>query len=252
MDDIAPALWRDIEEALHELNTKSERLRFLQDLVESGKADYITGHEIAKIYGKNTAEALKVITKERLPDGKMWFNIADRTVRPAMEMDFTYVADAAERIQETLNESAGIGLKAVKPVPNRYRIQDLIDKLTESDDFDDVSWLLDNPVKNYSESVMDDAVRQNASFQWRTGVRATVKRITDGSCCAWCSNLAGTYSYPDVPEDVYRRHENCTCLVAYNPGSGRYQNVHSRGWYDSEIEFQNDLKSRKEFDKSLG
>lgn len=45
--------------------------------------------------------------------------------------------------------------------------------------------------------------------------------------------MAGTYSYPDdVPEYIYRRHENCKCLVTYDPrdGSDRVQDVHSKKW----------------------
>lgn len=35
-----------------------------------------------------------------------------------------------------------------------------------------------------------------------------------------------------MPEDVFRRHERCRCLVTYDPadGSNRRQNVHTKKW----------------------
>ncbi|MDD6201372.1 MAG: hypothetical protein PUB13_00270 [Lachnospiraceae bacterium] len=55
-----------------------------------------------------------------------------------------------------------------------------------------------------------------------------------GGCCEWCRALAGTYSYPDVPKDVYRRHQRCRCIVEYYPGNGKRQNVHSKKWKNSD------------------
>ena len=55
-----------------------------------------------------------------------------------------------------------------------------------------------------------------------------------GGCCEWCRALAGTYSYPDVPKDVYRRHQRCRCTVDYYPGNGKIQNVHSKQWNTQE------------------
>ena len=53
--------------------------------------------------------------------------------------------------------------------------------------------------------------------------------------CKRCSSLAGVYEYPDVPEDVYRRHENCRCTVEYDPGDGKkLQNVHTKKWISKE------------------
>lgn len=53
---------------------------------------------------------------------------------------------------------------------------------------------------------------------------------TDGHGCAWCSKLAGVYTYPNVDRDVYRRHDNCTCTVDYQPGNGKRQDVWTKKW----------------------
>ncbi|MEG0292377.1 MAG: hypothetical protein RR495_06550 [Anaerovoracaceae bacterium] len=80
--------------------------------------------------------------------------------------------------------------------------------------------------------IVDDAVRINAEFHAKSGIRATVERIATGKPCEYCSKLEGRYTYPDVPEDVYRRHRSCRCIVSYFPGDGRRQNVHTKKWVD--------------------
>ncbi len=42
------------------------------------------------------------------------------------------------------------------------------------------------------------------------------------------------YRYPDeVPEDMCRRHDNCTCDVSYVSEKGR-QNVHTKQWMNEQ------------------
>lgn len=54
-----------------------------------------------------------------------------------------------------------------------------------------------------------------------------IVRTTDGHCCDWCANLAGTYEYGMEPKDVYRRHDNCGCQVTFISEKGA-QDVHSK------------------------
>ena len=58
-----------------------------------------------------------------------------------------------------------------------------------------------------------------------------IKRTGGFKCCKWCSSLYGIYKYPnEVPKDVYKRHENCTCTVEYIPSLSKRQNVHDKTW----------------------
>ena len=113
----------------------------------------------------------------------------------------------------------------------------------ENKSFDNVSWLLDAVVSNFCMSIVDDFVRENADFQYNAGMSPKIVRTTDGKCCKWCDKLAGTYDYEKVRNtgnDVFRRHRNCGCIVAYDPGDGRIQNAHSKEW-----------TTREEYDKLL-
>lgn len=116
----------------------------------------------------------------------------------------------------------------------------------ENKSFDNVAWLLDEVITNFCMSIVDDSVKNNADFHYKTGLRPKIIRITDGRCCEWCSKLAGSYDYEKVRNagnDVFRRHRNCGCIVAYDPDDGtkRIQNAHNKQW-TSEEDFEERIK----------
>lgn len=74
----------------------------------------------------------------------------------------------------------------------------------------------------------------NAKFRHNAGLSCYIERKDGHNCCKWCAGLAGKYKYPDeVPKDVYRRHDNCTCDVTYVSEKGR-QNVHTKQYWSRE------------------
>ena len=70
------------------------------------------------------------------------------------------------------------------------------------------------------------------NFQGRSGLTPKIFRKAERKCCDWCAQLAGEYDYPDVPDEVYQRHERCRCTVEYDPADGKRkrQNVHTKTW----------------------
>lgn len=141
-------------------------------------------------------------------------------------------------VQEQANEAARIGIKAQKADLNRDRIDGIVNRIS-SEPFDVVFWLLGAPIQNFMRSVVDDHVEENADFQYKSGLQPVIKRTTDGKCCKWCSERAGTYPYkPDMDRDVFRRHENCGCTVAYYPDvkSKERQDVRNKQWYETETD----------------
>ncbi|WP_455936806.1 hypothetical protein [Gemella morbillorum] len=137
------------------------------------------------------------------------------------------ITNKGKFVQESLNKQAKIGLATQIPDVNQSRIDGLVGRLI-SEDFEKSKWFLDSPIVNFSQAVVDDMVRKNAEFHFNVGMSPKIIREETGKCCKWCKNLAGTYSYPDVPKDVYRRHENCKCTVDYIPKKGVRQNVHTK------------------------
>ena len=122
-------------------------------------------------------------------------------------------------------------------------VDGLLNKVSTAKQFADVAWALDEPVRTFSRMVVDDTLKRNVDFQGKAGLRPRVIRTAESHCCKWCSALAGTYDYPRVPKDVYRRHERCRCRVEYDPGEGRRQNVWNKTWTEDEDARQ----ARREF-----
>ena len=232
--DIAPALLERI---------RADFLSLLGD--EAPAADtYAAAADYAERVGAALAEAFRRnLTADALPDGKLYWNIADRVVRPLLEEDHAKIADAAVAAQQALNRQAGIGIAPQRAVLDADRVNGLLNKLAEAERFEDVAWALNEPVRTFSRMAVDDALKANVDFQGRAGLRPRVVRIAESGCCKWCSSLAGTYDYPHVPKDVYRRHERCRCRVEYDPGEGRRQNVWNKTWTEEpEV-----LQVRREF-----
>lgn len=192
---------------------------------------YIGAAEYAEFVGAALSEAFGLnLSGKSLPDGRMYWNIADRTVRPMLEQGHNLVADAAAQVQQTMNEAAGIGLKAQAAPLNAELVDGILNKLSSAEQYDDVSWLLDEPVKTFVRCAVDDTLRKNVDFQGKAGLSPRIIRTAESHCCKWCSKLEGTYRYPDVPDDIYRRHNRCRCAVEYDPGGGKRQDVWSKKW----------------------
>lgn len=114
------------------------------------------------------------------------------------------------------------------------RIQGILNRASDAPKFSGVRWILgDGVLTNYMQSFVDDTMKRNAEFQSKAGVSPKIVRKSPTKCCPWCDALVGEYKYPDdVPDDVYKRHDNCNCIVEFYPGDGKKQDVWSKQWSD--------------------
>lgn len=231
MDDIVPELLDKIKADFFEQAEKSVELERLLLLVRSGKANFIDAHEFATKLGQILSEALQNnISGLILPDGKMHFNIASRILNETLGTNHKMVSTYAKQVQEILNKEAGIGLKSIQAPINQERINGLVNRLSYEEKFEDVSWILKEPIVNFNQNIVDNHIKVNADFHFKSGLKPKIVRTTDGNCCDWCSKLAGVYTYPGVNRDVFRRHDRCNCTVDYHPGDGKKQDVWSKRW----------------------
>ena len=123
------------------------------------------------------------------------------------------------------------------------RTQGILDRVS-SEKFSGVRWILgDGVITNYMQSFVDETMKRNAEFQSNAGVSPKIVRKSPTKCCPWCDALVGEYKYPDdVPDDVYKRHDNCNCIVEFYPGDGTKQDVWSKQWADQDEEILADRK----------
>lgn len=235
MEDIAPALYNKIKADFDARVSNDTQIQRILKRIEEGTATARDTQYYAIRIGKHAADAFKEnISSEVLPDGKMYYNIAERTVVPQLMENYEMVEGVAEAVQQQLNAEAGIGLNPVHVDVNQSRIDGIINRITAADVYDTVAWMLVEPVRNFTQSVADDFVRENVAFQSKAGLSPKITREVYGNCCAWCAALAGTYEYKKEPKDFYRKHEYCRCLIIYDPGKGKVQNSHTKEWFQSE------------------
>lgn len=230
--DIVPALLEAIQKDFDNGHATSKQIQQLLSLLAEDKATYLQANNYAVEVGKLLSKVLKnKVTADALPNGKMYFNIAEKLFNATLKNSYDLITDYSSKVQTKVNNDVGIRLKAQTPKLNQDRVDGLIKATANAKDFEEVSRLLGDPIVNFSQSVVDDTIKTNAEFQDKAGFKAKVKRIAVGKACKWCRNLEGIYDYPNVPADVYHRHENCRCMVDYFPNGkkSKYkQNVHSK------------------------
>lgn len=230
--DIVPELLEKIQRDFNKLFKQNKKLQQIKEMIDNGTATYKQANEYAIEVGEMLASVFEIhIKSEALPDGKMYFNIAERILNPTLSNNHKIVAQVSAEIQEHLNKSIGLGLKGIEPKINQFRIDSIINRIDAEEVFDDVSWILAEPVINFTQSVVDDTIKENVKFQGESGLYPKVIRIANYSdACDWCKEMEGTYKYPNVPDGIFGRHDRCRCTVEYDPGDARRQNVWTKEW----------------------
>lgn len=247
--DIVPELLEKIQQEFQNNTAKSKILKAKIQALKARKATHLDSNEFAVEVGKILADIFKnEISADNLPDGRMYYNIAKRLIDSNLKINYDLVSDYSTNVQDLLNKKSNISLKSMKPELNQDRIDGIINKISEYDDFEKGKWLLDEPVKNFTQSIVDDTIKTNADFQYKAGLTPKIIRKEVGNCCPWCKAVVGVYEYPDVPKDIYRRHQRCRCTVDYVPGNGKKQDVWSKKWKD--IDESDKIQERKELSET--
>lgn len=254
-EDIVPELLAKIKEDFQNGVDNNKTIESIAKMLKDGQATYKEANDYAIELGDILAKVLgDNITADILPDGRMYYNIAERIMNETLSKNHEMISDVTESVQNTLNEEAGIGIKAIRSELDQDRIDGIVNRLSTEEDFEEVKWLLDEPVKNFSQSIVDDSIKENADFQYKAGLSPKIIRRTSGKCCKWCDALAGTYDYETVKNtgnDVFRRHRFCRCTVEFDPRDGsKRKNVHTKqisgSTEDKEIRMKQYLKSIEE------
>ena len=225
--DIVPDLLESIQSDFENERLDSKKIQHLLKLLEENSAAYLEANDYAIEIGELLSKVLnRHITAEILPDGKMYFNIADRVLNETLKNNYELIADYAETVQAQLNKKAGISLKSQRPQLNQERIDSLVNKLASKDNFDFVKFVLLEPIVNFSQSIIDDAIEANVDFHAKVGMSPKIIRTAVGKACKWCKSLEGIHDYHSLKnKDVFRRHDRCRCTVDYLPGDGKVKNV---------------------------
>lgn len=236
--DIALELLVGMQHSFAELYCNDRKIIELLSKIESGAATHLDVQAYAARVGDLASTSmLSNLNTGVLPGGKLYYNIAERTILPTMQAGHDLINDAAVAVETELRRRAGIGIKPMQPGLDVDRVGAIINKACAAEQYADAAYVLDEPVKNTMQSAVDKFIQANAGQLQRLGMRPKITRRVVGSCCAWCAGLAGTYDYGDEPKpEFYQRHDSCRCAVIYDPGTGRVQNAHNRKWYASDAQ----------------
>lgn len=199
------------------------------DIQKEKPSNYKNAYKLAEKVGailqdETTADILKI-----LKDGRVDEKEADFILKKYMKEAHVLIAEFSKRTQDFINEKHGIDLPSFSVDFEENRAEGMATAVA-SDDFSKKQKELNEALLTSSKSVVDKTIKKNADHLYKNGVEAKVTRATNGKCCKWCSALAGTFTYPDVPKDVWRRHLYCKCTVEYVPNKKTRQKAHSKEW----------------------
>lgn len=254
--DIVPETLEQIQKDFQRRFQKDATVKRIYELIKQNAVDYEDANEFAIRLGEMLSESLKTfITVDTLPEGRMWYNIASRIMTPTLSTNHALISDVCYYAQKAVNDKAGISLKVIQPALNTNKIEGFVDKLSNAEDFESVQWMLEEPVVNYSQSVVDDSIRDNMEFHAKSGLSPKIVRKLGANetrtavrgktktkykiPCRWCESLAGVWNYLDMPDfvadNIFRRHEYCRCTVEYIDAEKK-QDVWTKRIYDLDRE----------------
>ena len=225
--DVSPELLQKVRSTFEKEYRSNIQIKELFKKIQSGSATYVEADDFAVEVGSILANAFgSNLSSAVLPDGKMYYNIAKAVIEPMMINNYDLVSSVAQQVQTNMNKAAGVGIKAIVPELNQDRVDGIINGISTADNFDSAKWRLGEPIVIFSQSIIIDSIRENAKFQYDAGLGPKIVRQSTGKCCDWCNQVVGSYEYPDVPKDVYKRHDYCRCKVDYVLARYR-RNVHN-------------------------
>ena len=114
---------------------------------------------------------------------------------------------------------------------------------------------IDEATVNLAQHEYDTFIEESVQRFSEAGIKSVIIRRQLTQCCEYCAKLAGIYQYAagEYPDDIFKRHENCRCLVTVKTEKGGYVNAWNKKEYatqrearierEKEIENQSLLKS---------
>ena len=113
MNDVAPAISEKVNKRFEYLISRDDKIKRSLDRLEKGTATFEDAYYYAQNIGYCLADAFSLISDDDLPDGRMYYNIAEKAVKPFLEHSAGMCEDYSAKVVKLLNEKAGLGLNPV-------------------------------------------------------------------------------------------------------------------------------------------
>ena len=201
-----------------------KRIAALLKKIAAGKGSFGDTMNYALISGELTGEQLAEVVLELTDD-------REELVRLLVHDRWEDINEQCAAVQTAFDEHNALHLATQKAAFPAERVMQIAHSLSDPTVSDDTIKRRARSVSNVVVSMHDDFIEANAKFRSGAGLQCFVTRVTDGSCCPWCTRLAGRYRYPeDIPDEIFRRHDNCGCTVTYENGRKRQDVWSKRTW----------------------
>lgn len=113
MNDVAPALYEKVNERFEYYLSRDDAIKKANAKLEKGTATFEDAYYFAQAMGNCLSDAFSLISDDMLPDGRMYYNIAQKVVEPLLERSAAMCENYSNRVVKLLNEKAGLGLNPV-------------------------------------------------------------------------------------------------------------------------------------------
>lgn len=219
-----PLKYADIADEFITLVHKDARAAHLAGVIEQGGGSYITAGQYAARIGDLLA---RVLRRHAPVNGISDWDV-ESLIPGALGADHNMVVAITNQVQANMNASAGIYMRVQTPEFNSNRAYGIVAELLNNPEFTNIERTFYDQLTNFSMSVVDDSIRDNASVQSAAGYSVKIIRVAEADACPWCQDVAGEYDFESMRDtqghDVWRRHENCRCTIDYSAG-GRTERV---------------------------
>lgn len=129
MEDIVPELYREISEKFQNAIALDKEIQ--DALSEESSASFSKVSLLSRKLGRYAVESLTgCLTEEAMPDGKLYWNIMERTVMPIMQEVHEIIWHMASRTQTKENERQQIRIKPIQPDFPEERVRAVLNKLS--------------------------------------------------------------------------------------------------------------------------
>lgn len=236
MNDISPILLESVQGYFDMWFYADKEVKEIYKKVRNGTATFKEMKRFSERAGAILVESLKAtFSADKLPDGKLYQNIAEKVIIPMLEDNHTLITEVCGYVADDLNKAARIGTKAVTAAFNADKAETVAQIAANCGEVvpgNKAAQL----VENATMSMVDDFIQANLEFQKKLGLVPQIQRIyhKGKKHCEFCASLqyTGEYKGPGMPAEIFLRHRDCRCTLIYKPQKGPYQDPWSKAEED--------------------
>lgn len=180
-------------------------------------------------YSNRAADIMSEIFARRLPE----LSLAEREALcvELLRDRHTDINGLLSRVQLALDDAAGIHIAPQHAPFNSERAHQIGRSTADPTVSEETQQRRARSAPATAARAMhDDYIRKNADFRSNAGLKCYINREAVPGCCAWCTAMTGRFEYGEEPDDIYRRHDNCSCSVTYENGRKRQDVWSKRTW----------------------